>query len=343
MKFHIVGTPRSIAISQYNGVIGVGGDDGRYQIIKLMDAKPTVVFNQKLKGPKRDVIVYRQSVSADGRFAAFAAMKKIFLVDVDKSEIIREFDLPKTSHVASVSRFMNNGNLCFVNSSELCVYDIQTDELHVSTMPDKQDECFDMAFHENDSQMLYQSSNYNHASKLTLFNLLDHKVHSSLSIPISAKYIPGQGMASKRLAFVKGTNQVVCMRKDVGITYYDISEGSEQLILPYEELGFRSLIFGDDTRFSADGRYVMVHAEGDMLEKYTREVEKQTYNFQVNPDIDLSYVIYDLHEKKIIFSMGKISMEAAFSVPSNLFVHLGYETVNGKYKGYIGMYPIVNS
>lgn len=102
-EFKLTGTPQVIDICRDGSYIIVGTYEGSFQVYGLDEEK--LLFKTKIKGTKRDLPIKNQDISFDNRYFAFSSLFKVFVVDFQSKEIIREIDYSRNDELQSSISF----------------------------------------------------------------------------------------------------------------------------------------------------------------------------------------------------------------------------------------------
>lgn len=312
-KFKITGYPSMLRFSADGNYIMVGTYEGGVQIFNLQQDK--VLFKVRLKGPKHDLPIHYCAISFDNRYFAFSCLFKIFVIDLQQKEIVKEFDYAKDLELqASVSfSFFNRQNsLVYPNGKKLVIYNFETAESVDIALSEQAGLTNELAINQTDDLIAYKS--WNDSLKDSL-SIIDLKTMSSTALALPYKKSHHQLFMCK-LQFTDDDTLVV-FRKGLGFSYFDLRSKIEKHHITWEDLGFRSVHNYLHTQVSGDGRYLLIHRE-----KPDKEDLDAWY---VDVPDGMDYVIFDTNTNRIIYTLPKYESVATFDMKHRLFAFMESE------------------
>lgn len=209
-----------------------------------------------MKGSKRDINIRNQAISPDNKYAGFSALNKIFVVDVSRKEIIREYEYSKEERTLSSTFcfFHHSSRIAFPDGEYLRIHDIETGCSHSIALPHGAGMTDCIAIDPIDKIIAYKSSNGENdirldregniistenneelRDKVYIFEIETGKGLNILSVPYP--HVWGvQTHLSRTMKFVD-METVLIWRKGYGFSYFNIRTGTEIRTIDWHKRG----------------------------------------------------------------------------------------------------------
>ena len=318
--FRLTGTSRIVDFSADGSLIIIGDHDGGFKVYDI--ARNVINCKTRLKGPRSDLVINNQDISSDNRYAAFSCLHKVFVMDISKKEVIREFDFSGEERQASVPfcLFRQSPQLLIPNGDNLLIHHIDTDESRSITLPGGAGWTDCVAVSPDDALVAYKSNNDGLDDRIFIYDARTGKHQYTIMVPYPS--VRGrQVFICRNIRFVDNDTLLV-LRKGIGLSYFRISTGSEILTRTWDDMGFKSVHSFWDAKISVDAHEVLFRAETPDP-GYPDE-------WYVNVADGYEYVLYDIIHNKILFRTRLGESPACFHLPSGQLASIKTEYGKGR-------------
>jgi hypothetical protein len=323
----------------------IGGYDGGFKVFDTAQNK--ICCKTKLKGSKNDIIIWHQAISLDNKYAAFSALKKVFLMDIAKNEIIWEFEFSIAERRMTVPFcfFNHSPQLVIPDGDRLQVYDIETEKSYNITLPLGAGFTDCIAVSPNDTHIAYKSMNgsydlrfdregnitsytneykENMSDRVFIYDIATGKCVKTVNVLCLPNPVTqGTTLVSGTMQFVDNGTIAINRIRPVGFSYYNIQLGKETQFIDWKKKG---LEFGrfDKAKIYANGRFVLFNNEtpDPKTIKYNGNIATE---YAVPIPEGLEYILYDTKEDKIIYRQKNGEPPTAFHPETKQFAYLKRE------------------
>ena len=334
---------RFFKLTGYNSVIDfsadarfiiIGSYDGSFKVFDTANNK--IYCKTKLKGPKRDIDIRHIGISFDNKYAAFSALGKVFLMNIEQKAIVWEYEYSRAERVMTTP-------FCFFNQSLrllipdgdcLLIYDIENRDLHNIILPDGAGFTDCIAVNPSNTRIAYKSLNdswdirldrkgnvtsYSNeykedmSDRIFIYDTASGQLQKTIHVPY-----PPQKSYSKYMKFVDNETLLI-QRQAFGLSYFDVNTKIEKLTRKWEEiLGFNpSSYLMRNIKISDDGRYLFFNKEIPNSKQWLD---------------DLEYILLDMAENKILFRKKMRENPAVFHFSTKQFAYIKHERDENYYR-----------
>ena len=330
---------RSYKLAGYNSVIAfsadaryilIGGYDGGFKVFDTSDNKIRCKF--KLKGPKSDIDIRHMGISHDNRYVAFSALWKVFLMDMQKEEIIWEFEFSKAERrTSSPFCFFNTSlKLAIPNGSNMLIYDIEAKRSEHIELPTGAGWTDCLAVSPDDSLVAYKSCNGEHEvfamlkkhhepldDKVFVYDAKNGKLKNTIKVPYPS--VRGAQISISGIMKFVSAKTLLVQRKATGLSYFNADTGAEEYARAWKDIiGVKTIYSFRDATISADGRCVLFNKE-------TPTEIRPDGSWVIPIPEGLEYVLLDVEANKILYRQKSGEDPATFHFETKRLAHIKRE------------------
>lgn len=337
ISYKLAGYNSIIDFSDDGKFIIIGGYDGSFKVFDTVQNK--ICCKTKLKGSSSDVDIRNQGISFNNKYAAFSALRKVFVMDIAKKEIIWEFEFSKAERVTSspFCFFHHSSRLAIPNGDNLLIYDIETGKSQSIALPDGAGWTDCIAANPSDTSIAYKScngpndirldndgnilstnNNDDLSDKVFIYDIETGKCQKVLNVP----YPSIQGMQisiSGNMKFIDNET-VLISRKTIGFSYFNIKSGVETYSINWHKKGFDFGRF-EKAKIYAIDRFVLFNNETPDPKTIIYGDNGIVTQYSVPIPDGLEYILYDTKEDKIIYRQKSGEPATAFHPDTKQFAY----------------------
>lgn len=320
----------------------ISGYDGSFKIFDTMQNQ--ICYRTRLKGPKSDINICNQAISLDNKYAGFSALDKIFIADIARKEIIREYEYSPEERTASskFSFFHHSPKVAFPDGEYLQIHNIETGYSHSIALPHGAGKTDCIAIDPTDKIIAYKSNNGVNDIRLDREgNIVSTENNDELRdkvyvydtetgkflkvIPVPYPHVWGaQPYISGTMKFVDAETLLI-WRQGFGFSYFNIRTGAEVFTINWRKKGFVCGGF-EDAKIYAGDRYVLFNNAtpdpGSIVYDDSGMIIKR-YSLPI-PD-GLEYILYDTQEDGIIYQQKIGEAPATYHPATKQFAYIKRE------------------
>ena len=311
----IVGKNHIIDFSYDGSLIAVNGFDASAKVFDASTLK--MIFKVKLKGPKRELPTYYHQLSADNAFYVFSSLWQIFVVDLNKKVIIKEFEYSKKERLASIPLIISPSNILYYpDGTHISWYNVAKDTSGQIEIHNQAGYANWLAVSYDEQYLAYKSNNDHIGKQLFIINLKDL---SQRIIPLPSDYVPKRRLSDAHFWFVENSEEIVVLRKGAGVSYFNYKTGAELKTIGYDVLGFRSLFSFAQSKVSSDGQYLLMNTE--------HSPNPDLHKWSVRVPDGFKYIMYNLAlgERLVEITNGKNGMAFHINTGKIAYIRVQYE------------------
>jgi|GEM_PF-1221894 len=318
--YTLTGKPNIIQISKDGNYTMVCGYDGSVKIFGTREDK--LLYKTKIKGASHYLPIHHSDISIDNRYFAFSCLFKVFVIDLQQKQIIKEYEYPKDEElVASISFcfYHREPKILVPHGRVLRIYGLDSDTVAEIALLDGAAVTDRIAISLDDEIIAYKSWNDLFKAKLLL---IDSRTGTIGTVALPYQHSHSQ-LFMCGLQFTTD-GRLVVMRKGLGFSYFDAKSGAEIHTITWDDIGFRSLHNYGHSKISTSGRYLLIHKENP---------EKNDINeWYVDQPDGMEHVIYDTETRAVIYCLKKNANAAAFNIEHNRFAYIASDNEDSKRK-----------
>ncbi|MDR1897793.1 MAG: hypothetical protein LBR10_13490 [Prevotellaceae bacterium] len=330
-SYKLTGYNSTIDFSADAKYIIIGGYDGGFKVFDTANNK--ICCKTKLKGAKSDIDILHTGSSFDNKYAAFSALWKIFVMDLQKGEIIWEFEFSKAERRTSspFCFFNKSSKIVIPNGDNLLIYNIETQQSQYIKLPDGAGWTDCLTVSPDDALVAYKSCNDEHSIFITyktyytalddrvfIYNTTNGKLHKTINVPYPQQ-VRGQISISKYMKFVDNDTLLI-QRKAFGLSWFNINTGVEKFTHTWEQIiGLKPINCSlRNLQISDNGRYILFNKE-------TPDPKRLPDEWVIPIPDGLEYILYDIAESKILFRHKNGESPATFHFETQQFAFIKTE------------------